>query len=456
MSPQADAHPKPRKETNITDKHSATPTGTPADATMANATTAAPAAAPADSHSLVRPGGTFAALRHRNYRLWYAGQLASLVGTWMQATAQGYLVFALTNSPAYLGLVGFAAGAPSLLFMIYAGVIADRMPRRTLLLMTQSAMLVLAFILAALTFSGLILPWHLVLLALLLGVANAFDGPARQAFILEMVDREDLGNAIALNATMFNLAVVVGPAVAGLTYAIVGPAWCFAINGLSFVAVIVALSMMRVKPVAVRRHPTSAWQDMQQGLRYIMGHTVIRTVIALVSVASLFGLAFNTLFPDWAVVVLGGDATTNGLLQSARGLGSLAGAFMIASLGRFRFKGKLLLTGAIVLPLGLILFSFVRWLPLSLLVLIVVGWGFMVMFNVANILVQTQVADELRGRVMGVYSMNFGGIGPVGALFAGALADQIGAPATVLAGAVVTLAFALFILFAIPALRTQE
>jgi MFS family permease len=177
---------------------------------------------------------TFAALQHRNYRLWFVGQLVSMVGTWMQSTAQGYLVFELTRSPAYLGYVGFAAGVPSWLFMLYGGVVADRMSRRNLLLITQTVMMILAFGLAGLTFSGLIQPWHLILLAFGLGVANAFDAPARQAFVLEMVSREDLTNAIALNSTMFNLATVIGPAVAGVAYAILGPAWCFTLNGLSF------------------------------------------------------------------------------------------------------------------------------------------------------------------------------------------------------------------------------
>ena len=208
---------------------------------------------------------TFAALKYPNYRLWFAGQLASLVGTWMQSTAQGFLIFQLTDSPAYLGLVEFVSDIPSWVFMLYGGVIADRMPRRTLLVITQTAMLVLAFILAALTFAGLVQPWQIVLLAFLLGVAHAFDTPARQAFVLEMIEREDLGNAIALNATMFQSAVVVGPAVAGITYALLGPAWCFTINGISFIAVIVALLKMRLPPMVPRTHmtPTDAWVAQQ-------------------------------------------------------------------------------------------------------------------------------------------------------------------------------------------------
>jgi len=206
---------------------------------------------------------TFAALKYPNYRLWFWGQMVSLFGTWMQSTAQGFLVFQLTHSPAYLGYVGFAAGLPSWLFMLYAGVIADRMSRRTLLVITQTCMMVLAFIIAGLTFLGLVQPWHILVLALILGVANAFDAPARMAFVLEMVEREDLTNAIALNSAMFNSALVVGPAVAGITYAAFGPAWCFTINGFSFIAVIAALLAMRLRPQVVARRRASALTDLK-------------------------------------------------------------------------------------------------------------------------------------------------------------------------------------------------
>lgn len=399
---------------------------------------------------------TFAALKYPNYRLWFIGQLSSLVGTWMQATAQGFLVFQLTNSPTYLGLVGFASGIPAWVFTLYGGVVADRMSRRNLLVITQTSMMILAFILAALAFVGLVQPWHIVVLAFLLGAANAFDAPARQSFVLEMVEREDLGNAIALNATMFQSATVVGPAVAGITYALFGPAWCFTINGVSFLAVIAALLMMHMNPTSARARVTSAWHDLKEGLRYILAHPVIRTIIILVSVTSLFGLGYSTLFPDWAVVVLGGDATTNGWLQSARGAGSLIAALMIASLGRFKFKGKLLTVGTFVFPLGVILFALIRSLAVSLVVLLIVGWGFMVLFNMANILVQTHVEDEFRGRVMGVYSLTFGGLMPIGALLAGAAADATSAPLTVAAGAAITLVFAILIWWIVPRLGALE
>lgn len=399
---------------------------------------------------------TFTALGYRNYRLWFMGQLSSLIGTWMQTTAQGFLIYQLTNSPAYLGLVGFASGVPSLLFMMYGGVIADRLPRRNLLIVTQGSMMILAFILAMLTFAGTVQPWHIILLSLLLGTANAFDTPARQSFVSELVEREDLGNAIALNSTMFQGAMVVGPAVAGITYVLLGPALCFAINGISFLAVLTALLMMRVKATVAPVRVTSAWQDLRAGIRYIIAHPIIRTIIALVSLTSIFGMGFNVLFPDWAVVVLGGDATTNGWLQSARGVGSLSGALMIASLGRFKFKGKLLTIGSLVFPLALILFAQVRVLPLSLLTLFIIGWGYMSLFNMGNVLIQTHVDDELRGRVMSVYALAFGGLMPLGALLAGTVADQVGSPTAIVAGALVTLALAVMVWWRVPKLRALE
>lgn len=398
-------------------------------------------------------GHMFAALRYPNYRLWFVGQLASLVGTWMQSTAQQFLVFQLTGSPAYLGYVGFASGIASWLFMLYAGTVADRVPRRNLLVMTQTAMMALAFILAALTFTGVVQPWHIVGLAFLLGIANAFDAPARQAFVLEMVDREDLANAIALNATMFNAGAFAGPAVAGMTYALVGPAWCFVINGVSFIAVIAALLLMKLKPFVPRARGGSALEDLREGLDYVRHNGAVRTIILTIGLVSLFGLSFVTLFPAWAVTILGGDATTNGLLQSARGLGALGGALMIAALGRFRGKGRLLTIGTFAFPVLVLLFAQIRWLPLSLLVLAGAGWGFMILVNMANTLVQTQVPDELRGRVMGIYTLIFFGFMTIGSMLAGQAATLIGAPLTVTASALIMLAYAGLLWTLAPRLR---
>jgi MFS family permease len=396
---------------------------------------------------------TFSSLRHRNYRLWFWGQLVSLFGTWMQITAQGFLVYELTGSSAYLGYVGFAAGLPSWFFMPLGGVIADRVRRRTLLLITQTSMMALAFILAALAFLNVVRPWEIILLAFLLGIANAFDAPARHAFVPDMVGRDDLTNAIALNSTIFNSATAIGPAVAGITYALVGPAWCFMINGVSFIAVIAALSRMRLKAGEREPSQSSAVQDLKEGFRYVLGHQMIRTLISLIVVTSLFGVSFAVLLPAWAVKVLGGDATTNGWLQSARGVGALIGALLIASLGRFDFKGRLLIFGSFVFPLLVLAFSLVRWLPLSLAVLIGTGVAVIFIFNLANSLVQTLVRDELRGRVMGIYSLTFFGFLPVGALWIGTMAQRFGETAAVLMNAGIMLLLCSAIAISVPELR---
>src|SRR5574341_171267 len=399
---------------------------------------------------------TFAALKYPNYRLWFFGQMVSLMGTWMQSTAQGFLVFELTHSPAFLGYVGFAAGVPSWLFTLYGGVVADRMPRRTLLLVTQTAMMILAFILAALTFAKLVQPWHILVLAFLLGVANAFDAPARLAFVPELVEREDLTNAIALNATMFNSATAVGPAVAGVTYALFGPALCFVLNGISFLAVIGALLMMRLAPWAPPARRASTRADLKEGVRYVIAQPMIATLIGLIAVTSLFGISFVTLFPAWAVTVLHGDATANGLMQSARGLGALAGALGIASLGRFKYKGRLLTVGTFAFPALLIVFTFIRSLPLALIALAVVGAAFILIMNLANALVQTLTPDALRGRVMGIYSLTFFGSMPIGALWVGAAAERVGEPSALILSAAIALGCAALIWVFVPKLRALE
>ncbi len=399
---------------------------------------------------------TFTSLRHRNYRLWFWGQMVSLFGTWMQVTAQGFLIYELTHSSAYLGFVGFAAGLPSWFFMPYGGVVADRISRRTLLLITQTSMMILAFLLAALSLLGVVRPWQIILLAFLLGVANAFDAPARHAFVPEMVGREDLTNAIALNSTIFNSATAVGPAVAGITYALAGPAWCFMINGLSFGAVIAALCLMRLERLARAAPLTSSFYDLKEGFRYVLGHRTIRSLIGLVVVTSLFGVSFIVLLPAWAVKILHGDATTNGYMYSARGAGALIGALIIASLGRFDFRGRFLTLGSFIFP-GLILaFACIRWLPLTLVVLIGNGVAAILIFNLANALIQTLVKDELRGRVMGLYSLTFFGFLPIGALWIGAIAQHFGEKAAVLVNGSILLIFCSFIAIFVPELRRLE
>jgi MFS family permease len=396
---------------------------------------------------------TFAALKYPAYRLWFFGQMVSLVGTWMQTTAQGFFVYELTHSPVYLGYVGFAYGVPAWLFSLYGGLVADRMPRRTLLVITQTSMMVLAFILAGLTALGWVQPWHIIVLAFFLGIANAFDAPVRLAFVLEMVDREDLTNAIALNSTMFNVATAFGPAVGGITYAIFGPAWCFTINGLSFIVVIAALLAMKLKPIALRARRDPALMEIRDGLRYVVSRRAIRVIIINLMVVSLFGIGFTSLFPAWAVKVLGGDETTNGFLQSARGVGALLGALMIAYLGSFRGRGRLLVAGAFAFPALILVFTLIRHVPLALLVLVGVGLGQMVMMNTSNALVQLETPDEMRGRVMSIYTMGFFGSMPIGNLLAGVAAAWLGEPLTGALGAVVMLAGAAYMWLRVPEVR---
>jgi MFS family permease len=399
---------------------------------------------------------TFISLKYPNYRLWFVGQLVSLVGTWAQSAALGYLIYQLTKSPAYLGYVSFASGLPTWIFTLYAGAIADRVPRRTLMVITQSAMMVLAFVLAILTFTNVIQWWHILILAFLMGICNAFDAPARQAFVLEMVEREDMTNAIALNSTMFNLAVVLGPALGGLIYAWVGPGWCFTINGISFIAVIIALLLMKLKPFIPVKTNRSALSDVKEGLKYVANHPSVRMLISNLFIITLFGLGIATLIPAWAVEVLGGGATTNGFLMAGRGLGSLIGALMIASMGRIRFHGKIWTINSLLLPIAMVIFAFMRWLIPSMLAMAAMGFTFMMIVNLSNSMVQIRIADEMRGRVMGVFTLFFFGAMPLGSLISGWAADIIGEPLTVIISAMFLLVFALWVFWRQPALRAME
>jgi MFS family permease len=313
--------------------------------------------------------------------------------------------------------------------------------------------MILAFILGILTLLRVVQPWHILALAFCLGVANAFDAPARLAFVLEMVDREDLVNAVVLNSGMFNMATVVGPAAAGLAYARLGPGWCFVLNGVTFIAIIVALSLMQLKPFSPPAHRSSPFADIRDGLHYVVYHPSIRAMVALLGAINLFGNSFGTLLPAWAVHVLGGDATTNGLLQSARGIGALIAALSIASSGRLRGRGRVLMAGVFVFPLALTLFAFMRWLPLSLVTLVLVGGSVMLATNLLNSLVQTLAADELRGRVMSIWNLTFMGMMSAGGLWSGTVAQRIGEPITVIISAAATMACAVLAWLLVPRLR---
>jgi len=374
----------------------------------------------------------------------------------MQNTAQGYLVYTLTGSAAYLGYLGFVSGIPSWLFMLYGGVVADRVPRRTLIIITQTAMMVLAFILAGLVFTNVVQPWHILVLAFFLGIANAFDMPARQSFVLEMVAREDMTNAIALNGTMFNAGVIVGPAVAGVTYALLGPGWCFTINGISFIAVIIALALMRIKPLPVVARRVTVFSALKDSLHYVKSERLVQTLIISVLVLNVFGFGLITLMPAWAVSVLGGDVTTNGLLLSARGLGAVVGGLSIAVLSARRLRGKMWSTSSFLLPLVLLGFAATRFLPLSLVLMAAMGLFLISIMNNSNAMVQSLVPDDLRGRVMALYSLMMMGGTPIGALMVGVLADRTSEPLAVMTGAGVLLIFAVWIWLRRPEIRRME
>jgi MFS family permease len=404
----------------------------------------------------LRTQGTFAAMKYYNYRLWFFGQVVSLMGTWMQSTAQGYLIYQLTGSTTYLGLVGFMGGIPTWLFTLFGGVVADRISRRNLMVITQTSMLVLAFILSGLTFANIVKPWHVLVLAFLLGVANAFDTPARVSFVMEMVPREMMTNAIALNSTMFNIATVVGPSVAGLTYAAFGPAWCFTLNGISFIAVIVALLLMHIVKDVQPMRKLNPLSEIAEGVQYVYHNRLVLSLTGAVGLMALLGFGVMNLLPAWATDVLHGDEITNGLLVSARGFGALISALILASMTKHKIRGKLWMAGFITAPIALFIFAWIRWLPLSLAILAVAGWGMMMMTNNSNALIQSDVPDALRGRVMAVYAMVFNGIVPVGALLAGSVAQKLGSPLTVLYSAGILMIFVVATWIFLPEIRRQE
>ena len=371
----------------------------------------------------------------------------------MQNVAERWLVWELTSSPFKLGVVTFAAGVPVLLFSLWGGLIADRVPKRRLLLLTQSFMMTLAFLLAVDVILGTVQWWHVGILAFLLGTANSFDAPARQAFVVEMVGRSDLMNAIALNSALFNSARIIGPALAGVTLAALGTAWCFALNALSFLAVLIGLALMRVKPYIGAVSAESSFVQIREGVTYIWRHPYVRTLIALVAVSNMFAMGYMALLPALAQDVLHVGTVGFGFMTTAIGVGALAGALFIASLGDYQRKGVLLTAGNLLFPVMVIALSLSRSYHLTIGFLVVAGLGFMTQNATANTLVQTTVPDALRGRVMSVYMMVFQGFFPIGALIAGAVAEKFGVPAGVAFGGGVALAYGLFLHWRAPQMR---
>lgn len=397
---------------------------------------------PLSPRGITPPGGiavTFRALRHRNFALFWSGQLISLIGTWMQMLAQSWLVqdlvhrqLGIANASLYLGLVSAAGSVPTLLLTLYAGVIADRHDKRRILVITQTWMMLLAFVLAWLSWRGTIHIWQVMILAALLGVGNAFDMPTRQAFVKDMVGPEDLLNAIALNSSMFNSARIIGPAVAGILVALprVGVTGAFFLNGISFIAVIAGLLAIRLTPRAGAAPPTgNTWQHLRAGFRYVKGNKVILVLLIALAFFSTFGFSYLVLLPAVTTQILHGEAHIYGFLLASGGVGALVGALTLATLaGRVR-TGQVMLFGSTLFSLGLLALSQSRHLYLTAVLLALISSGLVVCSASINSIIQTVVPDHLRGRVVGIWAFVFAGFTPIGALFAGTVAHLFSIPA---------------------------
>lgn len=396
----------------------------------------------------------FRSLKHRNFRLFFMGQGLSLIGTWMQMTAVAWLVWRMSHSAWLLGFVGFAARIPTFALAPFAGVLVDRVDRRHLVLLTQVLSMVQALMLAGLMFSGHLAIWHIIALSLLLGFINAVDMPARQAFLLQMLDkREDLTNAIALNSSMVNGARLIGPSIAGFLIASAGESLCFLLNGLSYIAVIASLLQMHVQPNARASQQTAILENLREGFRYAFGFPPIRTLLLLLALVSLAGASYAQLLPIFAQQILHGDARTQGYLVSAAAVGALAGAIYLAGRRSVRGLGRVIAWSPAVFGIGLIALGLSTRLEWTLAVMPVIGLGLMIQMASTNTVLQTIVDDDKRGRVMSFYSMAFMGMVPLGSLLAGGLANFIGAPGTVILGGVGCICGALAFARRLPALR---
>jgi MFS family permease len=393
---------------------------------------------------------TFLALQNRNFRLFFIGQGISLIGTWMRMTAQGWLVYELTGSKLLLGTVSALGLAPLLLFSTIGGTIADRMSKRKLLMISQGAMMIVSLTIAILVFSRRIQVWHLMVGATLIGTAFAVDLPTRQSFFVEMVGRKALLNAIALNSAMFNAARVIGPAVAGVIMATVGIAPVFLMDSLSFVAVLVSLALIRTRPVEYPVHHQGPWQDLIDGFRYVMRTRRVRILLLLLGLTGVFGWSYVALLPAFAQDILRLDEAGYGLLLSANGAGALAGALFVASRGEKRDSRKQVFGGLWLFGVTLIAFALMRT-PLAAGAFVALSGGGLIMFlSTANTLIQLGVPDELRGRVMGVWGLVFGGSLPLGSFLIGAAAEETGVVIAMVAGAVICLGASVIVFLRLP------
>jgi MFS family permease len=397
---------------------------------------------------------TLRALRHRNFQLFFGGQLISLIGTWMQSVAQGWLVYRLTGSSLLLGVVAFASQIPIFLLSPVGGTVADRYNRHRVVIATQTTSMVLAAILATLTLGHWIKVWELIVLASSLGVVNAFDIPARQSFLVEMVGREDLMNAIALNSSMFNGARVVGPAIAGILVASIGEGWCFFVNAASFIAVITGLLLMKIAPRKKESHAGIA-AHIIEGFQFAQRTTPVRNLLYLVGLISLAGVPYTVLMPIFADRILHGGAWVYGMLMGSAGVGAVLGALTLASRTGVRGLGRIAAFTAAGFGASLVIFAFSRNFIFSLIILVPTGFTLMTQMACANTLIQAMVPDRLRGRMMALYSMMFMGMSPLGGLFSGLLADWIGAPWTVAIGGIACVGAAGIFYLKLPAVRME-
>ncbi len=396
----------------------------------------------------------FRSFRYRNYRLFFGGQSISLIGTWIQRIATPWLVYDLTGSALLLGVVGFAGQIPTFFIAPFAGVLTDRLNKYHIMIATQMAAMTQAMVLALIYFSGDIRIWHIILLNTILGCVNAFDTPARQSFMIEMVEkREDLSNAIALNSSMVNGAKLLGPSIAGMLIALTGEGVCFLINGVSYIFVITSLLLMRVTPGKPARRNTSILREMKEGVTYALEFAPVKYIIALLALVSLMGTSYTVIMPVMVKEVLGGGPNTFGFLMGASGMGALAGALYLASrrsvVGLFKF----IPVAAVLFGAGLIALSFSRFIPLSLVLMIFVGLGNMLQMASSNTLLQTIIDDDKRGRIMSLYAMAFMGTLPFGSILAGSMARLFGPDSTILLGGITCLAGGLFFARKLPEIR---
>ncbi len=388
--------------------------------------------------------GIFRALKYRNYRYYYFGQSISLIGVWVQNIAMGWLVYRLTGSALVLGTITFALQIPSLFITPFAGVLADRWNRRRVIIITQMLLMLVAFVLAWLTLTERISVGLIILLALVNGVILAFDTPFRQSFVPDIITRrEDLSNAIALNSSLYNLARFIGPPIGGVLIALVGEGWCFFINGVSFLTVIIALTAMQIKRKVSKRHFGSLLSQLREGVGYAWTFKPIRYLITLVALSSFFGLPFQALLPMFAADILKGGSQMLGLLTGALGAGALTGAFYLASRQNINTVPKITFRTSLMFALGLSVFALSSTTILSVIALVITGFGMIVHFNSTNALIQSIADDEKRGRVVSLYSLTFMGITPLGSLLAGSIAEYIGVPYTVFGFALICIASAL-------------